>query len=104
VSLGQLQPELANPSGTTLTDQIPNYVPPLIVVDLRIKDSTDPTKANPGVYIDWHKGNDPHSKIFPVPIPASFALGSLTITTTNPKVIFGDLYWSIPANVRVWWN
>jgi quercetin dioxygenase-like cupin family protein len=95
---------LANRSGTALTGQVLNDVPPPIVVDLIIKDSTDPTEANPGVYVDWHEGNDPNSTIFPVPIPASFAPGSLTITSAHPNVIYGDLNWSIPANVRVWWN
>jgi quercetin dioxygenase-like cupin family protein len=95
---------LANPSGTAVGGQVPNDVPPPIVVHLIIKGSTDPTEANPGVYIDWHEGNDPNSTIFPVPIPASFAPGSLTITTAYPDVIYGDLNWSIPANVRVWWN
>jgi quercetin dioxygenase-like cupin family protein len=95
---------LASPSGTALSGQVLNDVPPPIVVDLTFKDSTGPTKANPGVYIDWHEGNDPNSTNFPVPIPASFAPGSLTITSAHPNVIYGDLNWSIPENVRVWWN
>jgi quercetin dioxygenase-like cupin family protein len=87
-----------------MTGQVLNDVPPPIVVDLIIKGSTDPTEGNPGVYVDWHAGNDPDSTTFPAPIPDSFAPGSLTVTTAHPSVIYGDLYWSIPENVRVWWN
>jgi quercetin dioxygenase-like cupin family protein len=95
---------LASPSGTAPGGRVRSDVPPPIVVDLSIKGSTEQTEASPGVSIDWHEGNDPKSTLFPVPIPASFAPGSLTITSAHPNVVYGDLYWSIPANVRVWWN
>src|SRR5262245_30470090 len=37
---------LAGLSGTAIADQVPGYVPPPIVVDLVINDSTEPTEAN----------------------------------------------------------
>src|SRR5262245_11840756 len=77
----------ANPSDSASAGQIPSDFPPQIVVDLIINDSTDPTEANPGIDVDWDQGNDPKSMTFPVPIPASFAPGSLKITTSPPNVI-----------------
>lgn len=89
------QATLAEPpksAGTAATGPVPNYLPPRIVVDLVIKDSAD------------HVGRDSDCTAFPARNPASFAPGSLTITTSHSDVIYGDLNWSIPSNLRVWWK
>jgi VCBS repeat-containing protein len=80
-------------------------------VDLSINGSVAPDEDDIGVFLSVNEHHGPRERILAIPLDANhdpndgaILVGSLAIDTSPYMQMLGQLQWTIPGNVKVWWS